>query len=240
MTLLTILEIVAAGVIALGCALYYACAVVTSQTLGRSLVHGPADRRAIALTFDDGPTTPFTEQILDTLRKYNVPATFFVCGKNVERHPDILRRIHAEKHSIGNHTYSHPFLCVKRQGRIAEEIDRTQAVIEGLTGRRPKIFRPPFGIRWFGLFPLLRERGIEDVQWSDAGFDWINRNSPAEIARLALRRLRPGSVILLHDGHDTLPAGRCDRSRTVAALPAIIEGARKAGFSFVSVEDFIS
>jgi peptidoglycan/xylan/chitin deacetylase (PgdA/CDA1 family) len=137
MTFLTVVEIIAAGAIALGCALYYACAVVTSQTLGRSLVRGPADRRAIALTFDDGPATPFTDQILDTLRKYNVPGTFFVCGKNVERHPETLRRIHAEKHSIGNHTYSHPFLCLKSRRRIAEEIDRTQAAIEESAGRVP-------------------------------------------------------------------------------------------------------
>jgi peptidoglycan-N-acetylglucosamine deacetylase len=221
-------------------ALYYACTVVGSQVLGPGLVRGPSDRREIALTFDDGPAPPFTEQILDILHEHGVTATFFVCGKNAERHPETLRRIQTEKHSIGNHTYSHPFLCLKGRDKIAEEIDRTQAVIQGITGCRPRIFRPPFGIRWFGLFPVLRERGMMNVQWSDAGFDWVERNSSTEIARLALQRLKPGSVILLHDGRDTLSPDRCDRSRTVAALPVIIEQARRAGFNFVSIEDFIS
>jgi len=235
-----LLAIIASVVIILGCALYYASAVVRSQVLGPSLVCGRSDRREIALTFDDGPAPPFTDEILNILREHNVTAAFFVCGKNVERYPETLRRIQDEKHSIGNHTYSHPFLCLKSRNKIAEEIDRTQAVIERIAGCRPKIFRPPFGIRWFGLFPVLRERGMANVQWSDTGFDWIEKNTPAEISRLALRRLKAGSVILLHDGRDTLSSDRCDRSRTVAALPAIIEKARKAGFSFVPIERFLS
>jgi peptidoglycan/xylan/chitin deacetylase (PgdA/CDA1 family) len=234
-----LLAFIASTAIVLGCGLYYACAVIESQVLGPSLVRGPLGAREIAITFDDGPAPPFTERILDILREHNVTATFFVCGKNAERHPETLRRIHAEKHTIGNHTYSHPFLCLKGRGRIVEEIGRTQNVIEQITGCQPRIFRPPFGIRWFGLFPVLRQRGLMNIQWSDTGFDWMEKNTAADIARLALSKLRSGSVILLHDGRDTCPPDRYDRSRTVAALPAIIEGARKAGFSFVSIENFI-
>lgn len=220
--------------------LYYACAVPRSQLLGPTLVRGPIDGRRVALTFDDGPTPPFTEQILDILRDRKVPATFFVCGKNVERFPEILRRIRAENHTIGNHTYSHPFLYFRSRARIAEEIDRTQTTIEKVIGQPPKLFRPPYGVRWFGLFPLLRERGIRTIQWSDTGFDWESKNGPAAIVRLTLRSLGGGSVILLHDGHNALPPNEVDRSNTVAALPAIIEGAEQAGFRFVPLQHFLS
>jgi peptidoglycan-N-acetylglucosamine deacetylase len=240
MSLLTALEIIFLLAVALSGLLYYACSVPTSQLLGRTLLRGPAASPRVALTFDDGPAPPFTDQILDILREQQVPATFFVCGKNVERHPETLQRIQAEKHCIGNHTYSHPFLYLKSRKQIAQEIDRTQTVIEKFIGCRPKVFRPPYGIRWFGLFPVLRERGMTGVQWSDTGFDWIEKNSSAEIARLTLSRLKAGAVVLLHDGGNVLAPAQFDRSRTVAALPAIIEGARKAGFTFVSVEDFIS
>jgi peptidoglycan/xylan/chitin deacetylase (PgdA/CDA1 family) len=134
-----------------GVVLWYACSVPSSRVFGPALVRGPRERRRVALTFDDGPAPPFTGQILDVLRDYRVPATFFVCGQNAERHPELVRRIHAEGHTLGNHTYSHPFLYIQSRQRIAEEIDRTQEVIGRLTGYRPRLFRPPYGVRWFGL-----------------------------------------------------------------------------------------
>jgi peptidoglycan/xylan/chitin deacetylase (PgdA/CDA1 family) len=89
------------------------------------------------------------------------------------------------------------------------------------------------------LFPALRERGLTDVQWSDTGYDWILRNGPEEIARQALEGLRPGSIILLHDGREPRAAGMADASMTVAALPAILDRARAAGFEFVLVDQFL-
>jgi peptidoglycan-N-acetylglucosamine deacetylase len=238
---MTWLNVIETAAVAAGMgSLYYACSVPKSQVLGRSLVRGPAEGRKVALTFDDGPAPPFTDQILDILRDHKVPATFFVCGQNVDRNPEALRRIHAEKHGIGNHTYSHPFLYFKSHRRISREIDRTQAAIERVTGIPPRIFRPPYGIRWFGLFPVLRQRGMQLIQWSDAGFDWIEKNSPADIARLSLKGLRAGAVILLHDGRNALPPDQFDRSRTVAALPAIIKGVQKAGFTLVPIQEFVS
>ena len=230
--------------IALACAmaalLFYACTMPRSQILGPALVRGPASGNRVALTFDDGPAPPFTEQILDVLRYHGVPATFFVCGKNVERFPGVTRRIQAEKHTIGNHTYSHPALYFKSRVEIAEEVDRTQAAVEKAAGVRPKLFRPPYGGRWFGLFGVLRERGLRAVQWSVASFDWEKERDAAEIARLTLEQLRPGSVILMHDGREPRPPGEVDAAATVAALPAIIEGARKAGFEFVPVDEFLA
>ncbi len=224
-------------VAALGFLIWYACTLPSSQVLGPALVRGPAAGGRVALTFDDGPASPFTDQILDILRDRQVPATFFVCGINVERFPQIVCRIHAEGHTLGNHTYSHPFLYFRSRTKMADEIDRTQEAIQKITGHRPTLFRAPYGGRWFGLYPVLRERGMQVVQWSNAGYDW--KNQAAAIVHATLKHLAPGSVILLHDGHKVRPPSETDRSNTVQALPAIIDGVLKAGFTFVSLRDFL-
>jgi len=225
---------VAAG----GVLLWYACSVPSSQLFGPVLVRGPKEGRRVALTFDDGPASPSTEQILGILKQRGSVATFFVCGANANRFPEVIRQIHAEGHTLGNHTYSHPLLYFQSRRKIAEEIDRTQDLIEKLTGHRPTLFRPPYGVRWFGLYPMLRERGLWVVQWSDTGYDW--RNNADAIVTATLRHLRPGSIVLLHDGFGLPAVGKqVDRLQTVQALPAILDGALGAGFRFVSVRDFL-
>jgi peptidoglycan-N-acetylglucosamine deacetylase len=219
----------------------YAWSVPQWQVFGPALIRGTATRRHVALTFDDGPVSPFTEQILDILRARKVPATFFVCGKNVERFPAIVRRIQAEGHALGNHTYSHPFLYFRSRSDIGREIDRTQEAIEKVKGLRPSYFRPPFGGGWFGLHPVLRERGLRLVQWSDTGRDWKGgAETVADIVRETLQGLGPGSIILLHDGRRVYPPQAVDQSNTVKALPEIIDAARNAGFTFVPLSEFLS
>lgn len=223
--------------IVLGGLYVLAWSVPTWQLFGPAVIRGPEAGGRIALTFDDGPAAPFTEQILDILRERKVPATFFVCGKNVERYPEILRRILAEGHTIGNHTFSHPSPYFHRRGFFAMQIDCTQDAIEKVTGKRPAIFRPPYGARWIGLYPVLRERNMRLVNWSDTGFDWLESS---DIAGRTLKNLGPGSIILLHDGRNVDPPTTIDRSRTVSALPAIIDGARQAGLSIVPLTEFLS
>ncbi len=244
----------------LGFLLWYVCSWPRSQVLGPALVRGPAGSKKIALTFDDGPLPPYTQQILDILRSRKAKATFFVCGKDAERYPEILRRICREGHTIGNHTWSHPYLYFMNRAKCAEEIGRTQTVIEQATGVTPSFFRPPYGARWFGLYPVLRERGLHLVQWSASGDDW--KLGAKAIVSSVRSGLRPGAIILLHDGRQkpggylqgllnrnfrpsdvqsqqpTLRQAEADASETVKALPAIIEAAREMGYEFVSVEDF--
>ena len=216
----------------------YAWSIPTLQLFGPAILRGPADGNRIALTFDDGPCSGYTEQILDILRHQHVKATFFVCGQNVERSPEILRRVQAEGHTIGNHSYSHPFPFFRSRAFFAREIDLTQEAIEKVTGKRPKFFRPPFGARWLGLLPVLKARGLCLVNWSDTGYDW--KLDSEGIVRETLKTLGPGSIILLHDGGRAYPPQRVDRSPTVKALPAILEGAAKAGFTFVSLEELLA
>lgn len=201
----------------LGALASYALVAPSSQWLGKALVSGDGNTPVISLTFDDGPGEA-TPLILDILKQARIRATFFLCGQNVERFPDLARRIAVEGHEIGNHTYSHPNLCWKTPGRIAWEIQRAQAVIQNATGCRPKLFRPPYGVRWFGLFPILASHDLTAVMWSVSGADW--KLPPDRIAKRILQRTKPGSIILLHDGLPQSESG--DRRATAEALPEIL------------------
>ena len=235
--LLIIVGMVIAAGLAFGLWFWWACATPSSTFFRPVLIRGPQDRKHVSLTFDDGPSHPFTGQVLDILREHHVPATFFVCGKKVEQHSDLLRRMVAEGHEIGNHAYSHHFTFFKSRRHLADEIDRAQAVIESVAGRRPHLFRPPYGSRWFGLVPVLREHGMQMVLWSAAGYDW--KKDGAGITEATLRELKPGAIILLHDGREARQAQEIDRSQTVKALPGIIAGIQKKGYAFVPLKDFL-
>jgi peptidoglycan/xylan/chitin deacetylase (PgdA/CDA1 family) len=231
-TVLVVLLIVAAaeGVFV------FACYSPSSNFFKPVLIQGPPEARKVALTFDDGPAPPFTEKILDILKEKNVTATFFVCGRNAERYPETVRRIVRDGHTLGNHTYSHLSLFMRGTRRMADEIDRAQEAIEIVSGIRPAIFRPPYGARFPGLMGVLAERGLKLVMWSASGRDW---RLPTEgIVESVLRKLKPGAVILLHDGQGIDEPARVDRSKTVEALPEIIDRTRKAGFEFASLSEF--
>jgi peptidoglycan/xylan/chitin deacetylase (PgdA/CDA1 family) len=210
----------------LGFLVWYVVAAPGSQVLGRSLVCGPerplaygrgSDSGKIALTFDDGPgeATPI---VLDMLKQAGIRATFFLCGQNVERYPDLARRIAEEGHEIGNHTHTHPRLLGRTPGKIAYEIERAQTIIAHHTGRKPTLFRPPYGLRWFGLFRILERNGLTSVMWSVNSLDW---KLPAEqIAQRVINGVGPGAIVLFHDG--VPPRKSADRQATLEALRAVL------------------
>jgi peptidoglycan-N-acetylglucosamine deacetylase len=204
--------------IGLGFLVWYLVAAPGSQLMGATFARGSRDVSVAALTFDDGPGAD-TPKILDALQQAGVCATFFLCGSNVERYPATARRIAADGHEIGNHTYSHPRLLGKTPGHIALEIERAQVLIERHTGKKPKLFRPPYGLRWFGLFPILRQKNLQAVMWSINGRDW--RSSSDAIARRIVGQMHPGAIILLHDG--VPPGENGNRQATVECLPQILQ-----------------
>ena len=201
--------------------LYYATYSVRSQWLGRTYWRGRRDRNAVALTFDDGPS-PDTEGILDVLAEHNLSATFFMIGREVESFPGIAQRVFAEGHEVGNHSYSHPFYLFQRSSEARAQVKRAQDVIAATIGVTPMLARPPYGVRTPAYFGATRALGLHTVQWDVAGFDW-KRHSPSQIADNVLRKVRAGSIILLHDGDSS---GKQDRKNTVEALPLIIKGLR--------------
>jgi peptidoglycan/xylan/chitin deacetylase (PgdA/CDA1 family) len=223
--------------VGLGGLFTFACSVPSASFPVPTIIRGGRQSRCIALTFDDGPAPPYSEAILELLRERQIKATFFLCGKNVERYPEVARRIRQEGHAIGNHTYSHPFLYFHSGGFMAREIDRTQQIIEEVTGIRPRFFRPPYGVRWPGLHGILAERGMRLVNWSDTGYDW--KFDTEGIIRAALKHLGPGSIILLHDGLETRPPRPVDQSRTVRALPAIFDYAQAAELKLVTLDELL-
>jgi len=195
------------------------------QLLGAHRAEIPATGRVVALSFDDGPNPLSTPAILEELSRRHVPATFFLIGRRIERQPQLARRVLQAGHQLGNHSYSHPRMVLERPRVYGEEIDRTDRLIRGLGWRGPIDFRPPYGQKLLVLPWLLAQRGKEDVLWSVDSRDYIDPD-PASIARRVVRRVRPGSIVLLHDS-----------PRTARALPALIDGLRQRGFRFVRVRE---
>lgn len=185
--------------------------------------------KIIALTFDDGPSI-FTPAILRILDKYNVKATFFVIGKHVERHPEYLKQIALKGHLIGNHTYSHLKLKGRPAAQIFYEINRTALLISRITGKDCFWFRPPMGSYDYNLISFVKTQNYQVSFWTIDSLDWKIQN-PRAIYERVVRNLKPGDVILLHDGGGP-------REGTVQATEMIIRAALKRGFTFVTLADF--
>ena len=132
----------------------------SSAVFGPSVWKGQPGRKAIALTFDDGPS-PATPQILQILAVYGVSATFFQCGQNVQRAPELSRAIHESGHELGNHSHTHPNFAFKRPSTIEDEFLRAQDAIATATSAAPVLMRPPYGVRWFGFRQDAAAAGID-------------------------------------------------------------------------------
>ncbi|HTW34155.1 MAG TPA: polysaccharide deacetylase family protein [Rhizomicrobium sp.] len=207
-----------------------------------------ADPHKIALTFDDGPDAEWTPQILDILKEKHVKATFFLIGENAEANPGLVQRILAEGHEIGNHTYTHPDLSITPPQAVALELNATQRLIEALTGRSLRLFRPPYlgdaeptdddqiapvlVAQNMGYLPIGEH--VDPGDWALPGAHSIVQRVDDQVNhRTAATKDVPTDIILLHD------AGG-DRSQTVEALPIIIDKLRAEGHRFVLVSDLIN
>ncbi len=192
---------------------------------------GPARvPKDVALTFDDGPSA-YTARMLATLKRLRARATFFVVGNVVERYPNLVRRELAAGMGVANHSYSHPYHPpFDRQPHevILSEIDRGSSVLEQL-GHTPTLFRPPGG----SYSPYVEEatgaHGQRIVLWSVDPEDWNAETTSKQIVKRVLGAVRPGSIVLLHDGGG-------DQMRTVKALPAIVKGIRAKGLRLVALQ----
>lgn len=216
----------AAGAGGLGI-LAYAAFAPNQRLYGPVVSRGRPDRRHVYLTFDDGPSPTATAPILETLGELAAPAAFFVLGRHARLHPDLVARVGASPHLLGNHTQTHRQLHLAGPGRIAHELDEAHAAIAGAAGRAPVAFRAPHGYRSPFLGPALARRGYALVGWTLGVWDSA-RPGVEEIRRRVRAGLRPGTILLLHDGDGADPRG--DRSQTAAALPGIVRDVREAGY----------
>ncbi|MFF7456983.1 polysaccharide deacetylase family protein [Kitasatospora sp. NPDC008115] len=183
-----------------------------------------APAKVVYLTFDDGPSPRYTPQVLALLSQYGVRATFFEIGQNVAAYPGVTRQVGAQGHSVQNHSWSHPDLRKVSKSAFQYQVTATDARIRAQTGTTPTCLRPPYG----GVNGAVRSGAAglgKSIQlWSVDPQDWA-RPGRAAIERRVLDAVKPGSVILLHDGGG-------DRGQTVAALPGILRTLKSRGYTF--------
>ena len=186
-------------------------------------------RKIIALTFDDGPGE-MTLPMLDVLKKYNAPATFFCIGKNIEQHPEILQQVVAAGHTIGNHSYSHaPLFDFYRKRRLIDELRKTDALIERITGKKTAYFRPPYGVTNPSIRRALAVTKHRVIGWNIRSMDGISKNE-AYIFNRIKSRVSPGSILLLHD----------TRPHTVPILEQLMVFLQEQQYTVVTVDQLSS
>jgi peptidoglycan-N-acetylglucosamine deacetylase len=206
----------------------------SSRVFAPSVWHGSRNRPSLALTFDDGPSEA-TPELLRLLERYRVRATFFVCGWNVQRLPSVLKETAGAGHEIGNHTWSHPMLFFHAPAAIAAELERTQQEIAAVTGRPPVYFRPPFGVRGFGLRRIQQGLGLLGVTWTVLSRDWMLERDA--IVKRVGDKAGPGGIICLHDGRETKP--RPDVRKTIEAVDRLIPLLGERGYRFETVSQIL-
>ena len=196
---------------------------------GTIIRHGNRKSWSVALTFDDGPQDPYTDQILDILARYSIKATFFLTGEKAEQNPDIVRRIVSDGHEIGNHSYSHKTMRCRSVKWLRNEIEKTDELFMQAGASQPIHFRPPFGRTSFQLTSLLKKMKKKMILW-DIGPKDFKYAHPYEIVGKVLKKLKPGSIIVLHDGGG-------DRNVTVEAVNILVKDIREMGYKFVTVSE---
>lgn len=206
----------------------------SAQVFGPSVYRGDPRRKAIALTFDDGPSES-TPRLLEVLARHSVPATFFQCGANIRRLPGVAREVLAAGHEIGNHTDTHPHLYFRDYQTIHDEFLRAQITIEQELGISPRLMRPPYGVRWFGFRSMQETLNLLGVLWTVIGLDW--KRNAEEITVRVLRFTQNGAIICLHDGRSVMR--QPDIHATIDATSRIIPALTGQGYVFQTVTELL-
>ncbi len=197
------------------------------QWLGEVVTRFETPRNEVWLTIDDGPAAD-TRAVLDLFDAHAVKATFFVKGSLAEQHPELVRAMLERGHSVANHSHTHPsgsFWCLP-PGRVTSEIEECNRALARVTGAIPRWFRAPVGMKNPAVHPVLRRRGMRLIGWTARGFDAVLSDADTIVARI-LPLLRPGAIIVLHQGRD----------HSVRVLEAVITAIRSRGYAFVIPDD---
>jgi peptidoglycan/xylan/chitin deacetylase (PgdA/CDA1 family) len=208
-----------------------------TPVFGPVLRHGPRDRPAMALTFDDGPG-PATEAVLDALAAAGARATFFVLGRQARRHPEAVARMRDEGHQVASHGYDHGILVFRGAAHVDDQLRRTEEAVAEAAGEGvlTRLFRTPHGFRGPATWAVARRRGYRLAGWTAGVFDSADPGVDA-IVRRSAAAAGPGTVLLLHDA-DGWDPGRV-RAQTAAAVPAICREARDRGLELVTLDDLV-
>jgi len=193
------------------------------QDSSANLSEAQPRKKKIAITFDDGPHPVYTLKLLDGLAQRNVKATFFIIGESAERYPEVIKRIYAEGHLIGNHTYSHVQLTCISSTRAIEEIRKTNDIVASITGETVRYIRPPFGL---DNKTLAASSNLIPILWTVDPRDWSVLNTNSVVSHV-VKKVKENDVILLHDIFDT----------SVDAALQIIDILLEQGYTFVTVDE---
>jgi peptidoglycan/xylan/chitin deacetylase (PgdA/CDA1 family) len=220
-----------AAVVTVGTTFWVGANSPTVTWFGSQVAHGPRDGRQVAITFDDGPDDPYTLEIARILDAHGAKGTFFMVGKALDRRPDIARALRADGHLLGNHSYHHD------EWRWLDprypELDRTQSAFRHNLGVCPTFYRAPHGQHTPFLAHVVGDHGMTMVGWEVSAGDWNTRDAPL-VARRVLDGVKPGSIIVLHDGLDG--SVTADRSVLVRAVPMILDGLKRQGLKPVRLD----
>lgn len=193
------------------------------------VLSGNPQKPYIALTFDDGPHGGKTAQLLDLLKKLKCPSTFFLVGAMARRYPELVQRMVVEGHELGNHTFNHYRLTRIPLEEVADELNRTKRLLQGIVGAPSRLFRPPGGEYNPAILKIVEKNGYTTILWTDDPADYKKGRTPRDLERLVMRDITPGGIILLHDGIDA----------TLKTLPSLVQRLREKGYIFVTVSDLI-
>jgi peptidoglycan-N-acetylglucosamine deacetylase len=193
------------------------------------VIAGDPDRPTVALTFDDGPYGFRSAAVLEVLKRQNVPATFFMVGRQIEKYPDLVIRTVLEGHECANHSFHHYRLPKIPLEEVVEELNSTNDALKKILGVRSRLFRPPGGEYNLGIQKVIEHLGYINVLWSADPADYRDNCTSQDVVNIIMRDLRPGGIILLHDGLE----------RSTQALPELIKRVREKGWSFVTVSELL-
>lgn len=222
-----VVSIIAIGILVF---LVWSAADIGSNIYVKTICELPTEEKKVALTFDDGPENGVTEEVLEVLKEYGVTATFFCIGEKISRNSAIFKHILTNGHTLGNHSYHHKdnfSILLPQQMRV--EIDKCSEIITNLSGKEVRYFRPPLGVTNPMLALALRGTTMKVIGWNVRPFD-TSLNDAEEVFRRVKKKLKPGSIILLHDR----------MKQTPQALRLILDYLKKENYKVVNIEEFIN
>lgn len=215
--------------------IYAVLPTLVIRIFGLSIIQRISDERSIALTFDDGPDPDYTPQLLDLLKRFNVKASFFVVGEKVKNNPELVRRMHAEGHTIGIHHYHHISSWIMSPFKLREQLRLTEELITRCTNEKVHFYRPPWG--HFNLFSLLVGRQYSIIMWNKIFKDWKTEVCKESLLEKLHANTEGGSIYLLHDSGVTLGADREAPKYMIEKLEKFLEESRRNRVAFISLNE---
>ena len=203
---------------------------------GRTVARVNTSAKVVALTFDDGPYSPYTGQLLKVLAEKNVRATFFLVGDNVREEQDTVMLISENGHEIALHADRHIDSLKLSKTELEQNILRGKKMLEEITGQKINYMRPPHGFRDWQVMSAAEDAGLQIINWSVIPRDWTNPGSEV-IAERVCKEVFPGAIVLLHDGDS--PKKTASRAQTVEAVAVIIDRLRSEGYRFVTISELL-